>query len=578
MSSGWQIYWRLLRYTRLYLFAFMVGVLGFIIYASTQWGWAELLKYIVESIEKEDQQAKSLIAVFIAGIFFIRGVGSFLGNYGIAYVARHVVYRLREEMFAKMLFVNNDYYQRQTSGRLLSKMTYDVEQVASASTDALKTLLQEGFTVLGLMVYLTYTQWKLALIFFAMGPLIGGVVNYAGKRLSRLSHDIQDSMGDVAHVVTETIHSYHTVKIYGGESYESNRFLVANAHNLKQSMKLVATQAINTPIVQFLVASAFSIVVWLALQPTIFGDTTTAEFLAFILAAGMLAKPIRQLTQVNTVVQRGVAGARSVFEMLDVPNEANQGKTRLSHVAGSLKFDQIELRFKGQPEPAVSNFTLSIRPGEKVALVGRSGAGKTSVVNLVARFLEPSSGTVYLDDHPLQDLELQHLRQQLAIVSQQGQLFNDSVLRNIAYGALEDVDEQAVWDILNQVNAAEFVAALPQGIHTPIGGEQGTQLSGGQQQRIMLARALLKNAAIVILDEATSALDQETEKVIQEALDILLQDKTAIIIAHRLSTIESVDRIVVLEAGKIVEQGTHAALLAANGPYARLYHAGLSEA
>lgn len=584
--TGWQVYKRLLGYTSEYRWVFLLSIVGFVLYAATQAGWAQFLKYILEVLDASDIVDKSSnlnyrnsIAGWTIALFFIRGIGSYLGVYATAYVARHVVFALREAMFAKMLHVDNGYYHQQTQGRIVAKMAYDVEQVGAASTDALKTLLQEGFTVIGLIIYLVYTNWKLAFIFFSLVPLIGWVVIYASRRLSALSHQIQDSMGNVSHVVSETIHNYQSVKIYGGEAYEAKRFLTANTNNLRRSIKLVGTQALNTPLVQLLLAFAFAFVMWLGLHPFIFSGMTQPAFVAFITAAALLAKPVRQLTQLNSTLQRGVAGARSVFEMIDVPDEKNLGTQQLDHVIGRVTFENVAFCYPCvedlQPQEwIVSDINIAIEAKEKIALVGHSGSGKTTLINLIARFLSPDKGRVLVDEYSIADLELEGFRRHVAIMSQSEPLFNDTLFRNIAYGALVEASEEAVWAVLEKVSAADFVKHLPNGIHTCIGGEKGVQLSGGQQQRILLARAILKDAPIVILDEATSALDQETEKEVQRALKTLLKDKTVIIIAHRLATIESADRILVLKSGRIVEQGHHRELLDKEGVYAQMYQAG----
>ncbi len=569
-SSSWQVYSRLLTYTKRYWFAFALGVLGFAIYASTQWVWAELIKYIVSALEKHDDHAKNWIAASIAGIFLVRGIGSFLGSYAISYVARQVVHRLRQQMFDHLLYFESRYFQNNAVGRLVAKITYNIEQVAAASTDSLKTVLQEGFTVLGLMLYLSYTHWRLSVLFLAVAPLIAWAVTYTSRRLRHISNLIQESMGDVAHLATETLSSFETVKTYGGESYEQHRFAQSSERNLKQSVKLVVTQSLNTPLVQFIVAAALSLIVWLALQPQIFGETNAGEFLAFITAAGMLAKPIRQLTQVNTTLQRGIAGARSIFELLDLPLEADDGQVSMSRVMGRLRFDNVSFTYPGSDDSVLTAINLSLQPGEHVALVGRSGTGKSTLGSLIPRFLLPTSGQIYLDDQPLADFQLINLRRQIAIVSQRFHLFNDTVYKNIAYGDLQSCSEAQVWKAVEQASARSFIEALPQGIHTLV-GENGVQLSGGQQQRIALARALLKDAPIIILDEATSALDPETEAAIQKALHVHLQGRTALIIAHRATTIENANRIVVLDKGRIVEQGTHQQLQAQQGLYASLY-------
>lgn len=567
--SGWQIYKRLLGYTREYWFAFTIGILGFLIYAMTQLGWAELMEYIVDAVESRDSEARNTIALAIAGIFFIRGIGSFLGAYGIAYVARNVVHTLRVDMFNRMLNFNTSYFDNQSAGHILSKYTYDVEQVAAATSDAFKVVVQEGFTVLGLLTYLFYKNWKLSLLFIAIAPIIGLVVNIASKRLRVVSGRIQDSIGDVTHVASETINGFNVVKTFGGETYEHERFVGVSKNNLRQSLKLVVTNSISTPIVQLLVAISLATLIWLALYPEFFGNTSTGEFLAFITAAALLAKPIRMLTQVNTIIQRGIAGGRSVFELLDVELETDEGKKQVDRVKGELEFQSVSFRYTDHGEEVLKNLSFKIEPGETLALVGRSGSGKSTLVSLIPSFLKASEGTVLLDGLPLSDYQLESLRQQIAIVSQKVTLFNDTVAQNIAYGTLQDASKEDIEAAAVAAHAMEFISEMPDGLDTEV-GQDGVQLSGGQRQRIAIARAILKNAPVLILDEATSALDTESERLIQDALTQVVKDRTTIIIAHRLSTVEKADRIIVLDKGAIVEQGSHQELIAKEGVYYQL--------
>ncbi len=598
--SSWTTYKRLLRYTIPYKTAMVVGVVGFLIYAQTQWIWAELIKYIFSAIDSGDQTAKNLIAVAIMVIFLVRGIGSFLGSYGVAYVARKVVHDLRVELFRQLLSLSPSYFDQHASGRVLSKITYNVEQVAGSSSEALKIILQEGLIVIGLMVYLIYSHWKLSLLFVLIFPLIGWVVRYASRRLNLVSQRIQDSMGDVTHIASEALNGFNVVKLYGGGPFERQRFDDASQNNLKQSMKLVVTQSINTPVVQCIVSIAMSAMVWVALQPQLFGDTSAADFIAYLTAAGLMVKPIRQLTQVNGTIQRGIAGARSIFELMDEPRERDEGGQRLSHVRGELAFHEVCFEYplledkshrhtpaaesdddapsrqddgqQGQAERdhrVLKEITLTIKPGEMVAFVGRSGAGKSTLASLIPRFYDPTSGTITLDGVPIEALSLSHLREQVAMVTQEVALFNATIAHNIAYGTLEGATPEEIRAAAEDANALEFIDALPDGMNTLL-GEEGVQLSGGQRQRLAIARALLKNAPLLILDEATSALDNASERIIQTALERVMQNRTTLVIAHRLSTIEAADTIVVMDQGRIVEVGTHKALLAQGGIYTEL--------
>lgn len=568
-----QIYRRLMGYTKNYRSVFGIGIFGYFLYANTQWFWAELLKYIAESLDAANYDARHWIALAIPAIFFIRGVGTFLGNYGLAYVARNVVHDLRVAMFERLLTLSPAYYRQNSTSHMLSKMTYNTEQVAFASSDALKTLAQEGFTVLGLMVYLLYLNWQLSLIFLAIAPVIGWSVNFTTARLSRLSRQIQSSVGDVTHATSETIHGYDSVKIYSAEAYEGERFSQYSRNNLRQYLKLVVTQSISTPVVQMVVACMLALVIWLALNPALFGALSVGEFMAFITAAGLLAKPIRQLTQINSPLQNGIAGARSVFELLDSIPEEDTGTTQLQAPRGEIIFDAVSFRYPGAENDTLRQVSLTVSPGKTVAIVGASGSGKTTLINLLPRFMAPTEGQILFDGNPISSLTLSSLRSQISIVNQNIYLFNESVRHNIAYGELQSCSDAQIWAAAEAAQAREFIERLPQGLDTVVGAG-GVQLSGGQQQRIALARAVLKNAPVLILDEATSALDQNAEQYVQQALEVLRQNRTTFVVAHRLSTIQSADLIVVLEEGQIVEQGTHESLMTKGSVYAQYVASG----
>ncbi|MAK52164.1 lipid A export permease/ATP-binding protein MsbA, partial [Marinobacter sp.] len=462
------------------------------------------------------------------------------------------------------------------AGRLVSKLTFNVEQVAEATTNAVTITLREGLTIVGLLGYMFYTNWKLTLIFLAVGPLIAAVVSYASKRFRKISKRIQGSMGDITHVASESITGYRVVRTFGGEDYERQRFQEVNNKNLKQSLKMASTQAISVPVIQVLVAIAIAGLVWMMLAPEIRGEMTTGQLVAFITAATTMAKPIRQVTSVHAKIQKGVAAAYDVFETIDESPEQDPGTYSPDRVEGDIEFDEVAFRYRDQLDNVLEGISLSIPAGQSVALVGRSGSGKSTLVSLLPRFYEYTGGDIRIDGHSLRDFSLKALRKQIALVTQNVVLFNDTIAANIAYGALRDCTPEEIREAAAKAHALEFIDRMPEGLDTMI-GDNGVMLSGGQRQRLAIARALLKNAPILILDEATSALDTESERHIQEALETVMQGRTTLVIAHRLSTIEKADRILVMDNGRIAESGRHDELLAAGGAYAQLHQMQFSE-
>ena len=560
-----EVYRRLLSYTRRFIWAFVIGIFGFILYAGTQTAFAKLMEYIITAIDNQDPVARIAIPGAILAIFLVRGVGGFLGNYGISYVARNVVHALRVEMFESLVRLPQAFYHDNPVGHLVSKFTFDVERVSVACSDALKVLFREGLTVIGLLGFLFYSNWKLSLIFLAVMPFIGLTVSYASKRFRLVSKRIMDSMGNVNHVASESISGQAEVKIFGGENYENQRFFQASKNNLRQSMKLVLASSLNTPIIQMLVAIALAILVYVALG--IMVDASAGEFAAYITAASMLAKPLRQLTQINAKIQSGIAAAYSVFGLIDEEREKDSGSYSVEKVNGHVKFEHVN--FSYAEEPVLKDINLDIKAGETIALVGKSGSGKSTLISLLPRFYDVDEGDILIDGHSTKDYSLKNLRQHIAIVSQKFTLFNDTVKHNIAYGLLRDVSDEDIRKAADAAHALEFIENLPEGINTSV-GQDGLQLSGGQRQRIAIARAILKDAPILVLDEATSALDMESERHIQQALETLMKGRTTFIVAHRLSTIEKADRILVIDQGKVVESGNHVELLELGGHYARL--------
>ncbi|MEN2750753.1 lipid A export permease/ATP-binding protein MsbA [Psychrobacter sp. FBL11] len=559
---------RLLRYLKPYWWALLLTVIGFAINAATEIWIAKLLQYITDAINQNDQAKQNWFPALIIALFFVRGVGSFLGNYYSALVSRNLVYELRVQVFNKLLRLPSSFYLANPAGTISSKLIFDVEQVTAASTDSMKTVLRDGLTVVALIGFLLYSNWRLTLILFLVLPPILWLIRFASKRYLKLSKGIQETMGDVSHITNEVIGGYQVVKNYGGQAYEAQRFNVTSKKNLRQGMKVVVTNSINTPAVQLLMAMAMSVVVWLALRPSVIDNISAGEFISYIAAAGLLSKPVRSLTDVNQKLQKGIAAGESIFALLDEPEERDTG-TLSPSLSGEIQLDHVSLIYPDSTV-ALQDFSLNVRAGETVALVGRSGAGKSSLVNLLTRTLATTSGQITMDGMPIEDITLESLRAQIAMVNQQVVLFNTTVFNNIAYGSLATKSQAEVEAAAKDAFAHDFIMKMPQGYQSQIGAE-GLQLSGGQRQRLSIARALLKDAPILILDEATSALDNESEYFIQQALDNVMKDRTTLVIAHRLTTIESADRIAVMDGGRIVEIGTHNELMQKQGYYAQMY-------
>lgn len=575
-ASSLDTYLRLLSYVKLHWPAFALSVVGFFIFAGSQTASAKWLEMFVDAIGEGAYDQRTLLALGIIGIFFVRGIGTFLGNYGISYVARYVVHYLRKDLFDQLMVLPSEYYHKNSSSELLARLTYNVEQVTGAATDALKIAIREGLTVIGLFGYMLYLNWKLTLLFLVIGPVVGVVVGVASSRMRRISKGVQGTVGDITASAAEAIKGYQVVRIFGGVESETMRFDRASQSNRRQYMKMVVTQSITTPVVQMLVAGVIAALTFLAMEPSLVQQMSTGQFIAFISAASLMAKPIRSLTEINATIQRGLAAAESLFEVIDAPAEKDIGKASVNRIKGQVTLRNVNFRYPESEQVTLQGISVDIQPGETIALVGKSGSGKTSLANLLPRFYDHTDGELLIDNIPIQDISLQDLRRQIALVNQQVVLFDGTIAENIAYGGLENATEEAIRAAAEAAHVLEFVEQLPDGLNTVI-GENGMMLSGGQRQRIAIARAILKDAPILILDEATSALDTQSERHIQDALENVMRGRTTLVIAHRLSTIETADRIMVMEAGQIIEQGNHQQLLARKGVYAGLHSLQFSE-
>lgn len=576
MMTDWQVYKRLLSYAKPFWVAFVVATVGNMLYAGASTAMAAAMEYVIEAIEDPTPANRLFVPALVIGVFALRGVGYFLGNYFINVVGRNIVNAMRIQIFDHLMCLPSRFYDQSSSGHLVSKITFNVEQVTGAATDAVTIILREGLTVIGLLGFMFYTNWKLTLIFLAVGPVIGWIISFVSKRFQKLSRRIQHSMGDVTHVSSEAINGYRVVRTFGGNEFESRRFAKVSRDNLRQSLKMVFTQSVSTPVVQILVAFSIGLLVWLALSPEVQEGMTTGSFVAFITAAATMAKPVRQLTSVHAKIQKGIAASYSIFECIDHPAEKDTGTWAPERVRGEIEFDNVRFHYRDQYSNVLEDINIRIPAGETLALVGRSGSGKSTLVSLIPRFYEVAAGDIRIDGVSVHDFTLRALRRQIALVTQNVVLFNDTVANNIAYGDLRDTPREQIETAARQAHAMEFIEKLPQGLDTEI-GDDGIMLSGGQRQRLAIARALLKNAPILILDEATSALDTESERYIQSALEHVMKGRTTLVIAHRLSTIEAADRIAVMDAGRIVESGSHSELMATGGAYAQLHQLQFSE-
>ena len=567
-----ELYLRLLSYVRPYWKAFAAALVCIGLASLTEPVFPAIMKYLLDDgfSKASDNWDWVLYPLAIMGIVVARSIFGFIGDYGMSWVSNNVIAELRHKMFERMIRLPSSYYSDNLSGRLMSRIAYDVGGVAGAATSALTTLVKDSLSIIGLLAWLLYLNWKLTLLTLSVVPFIAFVVRRFSKRLRNVARGQQESMGKITQVLQESIEGNKVVKIFGGQKYEEERFGKSIQEQRRLAMRATLASSAQTPLVHFFSSASVAIIIAVALKQASNDQATVGSFVSFVTAMLMIMAPLKRLTDVNAPIQRGLAAAESVFSLIDAEAETDTGTEVLGRAQGLVEFDKVSFAYPGSDRPALNAVSLTIRPGECVALVGPSGSGKTTAANLLPRFYQVDGGEIRVDGHALQNIKLDSLRDNIALVSQDVVLFNDTLGANIAYGSKRGATKEEIRAAAKAAHALEFIDALPQGLDTMI-GENGVKLSGGQRQRVAIARALLKNAPILILDEATSALDTESERHVQAALDELMRGRTTLVIAHRLSTIERADRIVTLANGEKQEEGSHAELLAKDGLYARLY-------
>jgi subfamily B ATP-binding cassette protein MsbA len=568
-------YRRLLGYLRPHVRVFLVGVVGMVLFAATDAAWAAFVKFFLDgTFVEKDPRMVWLVPVALVGLFAVRGFADFLQTYCPGHVGRHIVKTLRGEIFDRYLHLPVAYFDRSSSGVLLSRLTFNTEQVATATTDSITVFIRDTLAILGLIGYLLYLNPKLTLISLVVAPLIAVLIRRINLLFRRYSQRIQASMGDVTRVAKEAIEAPRVVRVFNAQDYQAGQFEQVIERNRHSFMKLMFTKSLSNPVVQTITSIGLAAVLYLATVEAINGRMSVGEFTSFIAALILVTGPLRRLVNVAGPLQQGIAAAQSIFEVLDLPPEPAGGREPIARARGDVAYSDVRFTYPGAADEVLHGISFAVRAGETVAIVGRSGSGKSTIVNLLPRFYDVTGGTVLLDGRDVSDYPLERLRAQMSLVSQDVVLFNDTIRSNIAFGYA--ATEEQIEDAARAARVLEFAEQLPEGLDTVV-GDRGALLSGGQRQRIAIARALLRDTPILILDEATSALDTGLERQIQEQLEALMRNRTTLVIAHRLSTVEKADRILVMDAGRIVETGTHDELLARNGHYSVLYRLQFSE-
>ena len=568
-QSTKETYLRLLKYLQGHRGQFAIGVLGAMVFALASASFGQITKIFLDgTFLDKDQRMLQWAPIGIVTLFILRGGGDFVQNYYMGLVGRSVIKKLRAQLFDRLLMLPISYFDRNASAIMLSRLIYNTEQVATIVTDSITTGFREALTIVGAIIWLFYLNAKLTLIVFVVGPIIAWLITIVNRQFRKYSRRIQDSVIDVTRVAKEALDAPRVIKVFNAQEYERQQFEIANEYNRRSSMKLWRVRSLANPVVQAIASVALAVVLYVATSEAIRKEITVGQFTGFLGTLMIIMQPLRNLVNISGPLQQGIAAGQSLFEILDEPVEHTSGTKLATRVRGEVEYRDVSFFYQTRDRAVLSHISLHIKAGTTVAFVGRTGSGKTSLVNLLPRFYELTDGAVLIDSHDIRDYELHNLREQIALVSQDVVLFDDTIRNNIAFG--KPASAEAIERAARAAHVLEFANQLPQGLETTV-GERGVLLSGGQKQRISIARALLKDAPILILDEATSALDTESERVIQTALEELMQNRTTLVIAHRLSTIEKADLIVVMDSGRIMEQGTHVELIAANGAYAALH-------